>query len=108
MSKLSKYQKKNAPQYTSGENQTIIETLKFLETGSYHERKEYLKDYNSKGVFLNGFTFLKDAFCYVVSKATDIGTNPEYKGEDLLKAIPRFSAWDKMDAVLQSQPWTYV
>ena len=90
------------------ENKTIVETLKFLEKGRYHDKKQYLEDFHNNGVELNGYTFKKDVWCFLVWKSTDIEDNPEFKGEPLLKIIPRFTEWDKMEDVLNAQSWTYL
>ena len=89
------------------ENKTIIDTLMFLEYGKFSERKKYLKDFHNDGVSLNGFVFQADVWCWIVWKPTDIGKNPEYKGESLFKVIPNTINEDKIGVVLDSQHWTY-
>ena len=91
------------------ENNHIIQAIKFLEKAPYSERKPYLEDYiRGNGAEINGFTILREIWCWIIWKPTDIGKNPEYKGEPLCKVVPRFTPFDKIDEVLDSQPWTYI
>lgn len=90
------------------ENKIIKETLIFLEKAPYSERKSYIKDFCGDGVEINGYIFEKDVWCWLVWKPTDIGNNPEYKGEPIVKVIPRNINLDNIEAVLDAQPWTYI
>ena len=91
------------------ENNLIIQAIKFLEKAPYHDRKLYLEDYiKGNGAKINGFTILRKTWCWIIFKSTDIGKNPEYKGEPLCKVVPRFTNFNKIDVVLNSQPWTYI
>jgi len=93
----------------STENNHIIQAIKFLEKAPYRERKPYLEDYiRGNGAEINGFTILREMWCWIIQKPTDIDKNPEYKGEPLYKVVPRLTDFDKMDVVLDSQPWTYI
>ena len=89
------------------ENETIIQTLYFLEHGKFSERKPYIHDYMNNGVKLNGFVFQKDTWCYLIWKPTDIAKDPRFKGEPLYKAIPDNVDWKDMETVLNAQRWTY-
>jgi len=91
------------------ENNLIIQAIKFLEKAPYHDRKQYMEDYTiGSGVEINDFIIQRETWCWLIWKPTDIGKNPEYKGEPLCKVVPRFTEFDKMNVVLDSQPWTYI
>ena len=92
------------------ENQQIIDTIVFLNEGKYSERRTYLRELsNNKAVIINGFAFERDTWCWIVSKATDISKQPEYKGEPLYKVIPRnITNPSKIDTVLNCQSWLYI
>lgn len=90
------------------ENKKIADAIKLFTHGKYREKKPYLADLRTtEGAYYNGFTFNKEVYCWVVWKATDIETEPEYKGEPLYKVIPDNVPIDKIPAVLDAQPWTY-
>lgn len=90
------------------ENQIIVNALKFLEKGKFRERKPYIKPFREMGVELNGYTFKKELWCYLIWKSTDLGKQPQFKGEPLVKVIPVNVPFDKMEVVLNAQPWTYL
>ena len=90
------------------ENEAIKESITFLEKAPFKERQQYIKDYLTNGVDINGFTIQKHAWCWIVWKPSDFGKNPEYKGAPLCKVIPRFTELDKIGDVLDTQAWTYI
>lgn len=90
------------------ENKLIVQAIKFLEKAPYSERKEYLKDYHGHGAEINGFSIQKETWCWLIWKRTSLADNPEYKGEPLCKVVPRFVDFDKINTVLDCQPWTYI
>ena len=90
------------------ENAIIKETLIFLEKAPYKERKLYIKDFNGDGVEMIGYVFQEKTWCWLIWKPTDIGKNPEYKGESLVKVIPQTIDLDNIEIVLDAQPWTYI
>ena len=90
------------------ENTMIEETLIFLEKGKFKDRKPYLKDFLNEGVEIKGYIFRKDGWSYIIEKPTDIGNNPEYKGEPLIKIVPTTNDLRKTHTVLNAQPWVYV
>ena len=91
------------------ENNVIAETIKFFVKGNFRERKPYLKDLHSEnGVTLNGFTFKRDIWCWLVWKSTNLADSPEFKGEPLIKVVPVFTPFENIPIVLDSQPWTYL
>lgn len=87
------------------ENQLIFEALVSLER-NYKLRAEAMK---AEGVKINGFTMLKRTWCYIILKPTDIGKQPQYKGEELVKIIPETIKLRRVyvDMALKSQSWTY-
>lgn len=90
------------------ENEVIKESIMFLEKAPYKERKQYIKDYHKDGVDINGYTIQCDTWCWLIWKPTDMGENPEYKGELLVKVVPRNIDLNKIDVVLNAQSWTYI
>ena len=93
----------------STENICIMKAIDEFENGHSNKRVEYLKAlYSDEGCSLNGFRFLRQPWCYIVFKHTDISKEPQFKGEDLVKVIPRFTIIEKIPDVLDSQPWTYL
>ena len=90
------------------ENEIIVNTIFFLEHGKYSERKQYMKDYLTDGVCLNGFIFQKDILSWVIWKPTNIFDNPEYKDDPLVKVISRSTHPDKMKKALEIQGWAYL
>ena len=91
------------------ENNLIIQAIKFLEEAPYSKRKPYLEDYiRGNGAEINEFIIQRETWCWLIWKPTDIGKQPQYKGEPLCKVVPRFTDFDKIETVLDSQPWTYI
>ena len=90
------------------ENTKIAETIKFLEKGNFHDRKSLLKDFYGKGAEINGYIIQHETWCWLIWKPTNIGEKPQYKGEPLVKVVPRTISFDKIADVLAAQPWTYI
>lgn len=90
------------------ENKIIKEAIRFLENAPYRERKPYMKDYHGDGVEINGFVIIKDVWCWIIFKPTDIWEHPEFKGESLVKVVPRTVSFDNIEKVLELQSWTYL
>lgn len=92
------------------ENQRIIDAIVLLNKGKYSERKAYLMEIAKNGATtINGFNFISDVWCWVVSKPTDISKQPQYKGESLHKVIPKnITGASEINAVLDSQLWFYI
>lgn len=91
------------------ENMMIVDAIKFFKYGIYFDKIEYIKALKTdKGVSYNGFTFNEDTWCWIIWKPTDIEKEPQYKGEPLCKIIPINVLIDKIPAVLDAQPWTYI
>ena len=90
------------------ENKIITDTIRFLEKGSYLDREPYMKDLYDVGAKMNGYRFQKDVWCLLIWRPTNIRTEPQFKGEDLVKVVPLFTRIDKIPDVLNSQPWTYL
>lgn len=94
------------------ENEIIANVIKELETRAYYFLKEHgsnFKELRDKGVSVNGFTFIEDTWAYLVFKPTDIGEQPQFKGEDLCKIVPKFV--DNVDCIwqiLDAEAWTYL
>ncbi len=88
------------------ENKIITETIKFLVSGKFSERKPYLKDFYGKGVEMHGYIFSKEGWNWVVAKPTDIDSG--CKGEPLVKVIPTLTEIKKIPIVLNTQSWTYI
>ena len=93
------------------ENKKIAEAYEFFEgpnCARFGERKPLLKDYYGNGVEMNGFILRHCAEGVEVWKPTDIGKDPQYKGEPLLKIIPFTVATGRVIDILECQRWTYV
>ena len=90
------------------ENKIIADTIRFLEKGKYAERKQYLKDYYHDGVYLNGFIIQREMYCWLIWKPTDFNEDPQYKGEPLLKIVPRIIDMENIEKVLKLQAWHYI
>lgn len=89
------------------ENRKILDALKQVSMDYKLQRLAY----GEQGVKINGFIFNKaTCWCWVIGKPTDIRTQPEYKGEPLVKVIPFNVRLDekRINAVLDAQPWTYI
>ena len=90
------------------ENEKIQEAIKFFKHAPFRERKPYLLQLREKGAEYNGFVFQEDAWCWFVWKPTDPDTQPQFKGESLVKVIPRTVPIDKIPDILDAQPWMYI
>lgn len=90
------------------ENVLVMEAIKFFKYGKFHEREPYLKALLTEGAEYNGFTFNKEGWAWLVWKDTNIDTQPQFKGEPLVKVIPDTVPIENIPAVLDAQPWTYV
>ena len=90
------------------ENMLITEAISFFKYGRFRERQPYLKELRDGKVEYNGFTFQKDLWCWLVWKETDICTQPQFKGEHLLKVIPDTVPVENIHDVLDAQPWMYI
>ena len=96
---------------TMHENKVIAEAYKFFEgpnRGSFRDRKPLLSDYMGNGVEMNGFILQHTPDGVCVWKPTDIGEEPQYKGDPLLKFIPFTVTPGKVIDVLECQQWTYL
>ena len=59
------------------ENQRIIDAIVLLDKGKYSERKVHLMEIVKNGATtINGFNFIRDVWCWVVFKPTDISKQP--------------------------------
>lgn len=88
------------------ENLLIEDAIDFFTLGKFSEVRPFLeKLITNEGVSYNGFTFNRDAWCWIVWKPTDINRDPQYKGDPLYKVIPRNAS--DISKVLDAQPWTY-
>ena len=92
----------------SKENKIIVNAIRFLETAPYRERKPYMPDYFGSGVEINGYTIQRDVWNWLIWKPTDIGEQPQFKGEPLVKVVPNTIAISDISKVLKVQPWTYI
>ena len=91
------------------ENKFIAEKIHFLDAAPYRERKEYIKELYEKGsVKFDKYTFQQDTYCWIIWKDTDIGEQPQFKGEPICKVVPTFTNFDKIGDVLNAQAWTYI
>lgn len=82
----------------------------FKELFSYNLKNQVVNDFNhGKVVNLNGYEFKRDIWCIFVWKPTDISKEPEYKGEPLLKIVPRtIRTYEGIRDVLKLQGWSYI
>ena len=95
------------------ENQAIAEAILFLEHGDYDKRKPYLdKMYKRECVKLKGYEFSDGIDCWEVWKPTDMIKEPQYKGEALLKLVPkgdfRNRGIQNIIKILEALHWTYM
>ena len=91
------------------ENKIIMDAIKFLEKAPYGKRKHYMKDYlHGNGVEINGYIFQKDVWDWLIWKPTDLGEQPQFKGEPLVKVVPTFIEIENIGKALDLQPWTYL
>ena len=93
------------------DNIEIAETIHLLENGPYRDKKEYLKKMlhsPSRSVSIGNFEYSQDVWCWIIWKKTDIGTNPEYKGESLCKVVPRGIVKNKIGTILNALAWVYI
>ena len=88
----------------------VAEIVYMLENGQYKERKQYIKELYEKGqVTIKGYTIEKDLWCWVIWKPTDIDKDPGFKGEPLVKVVPRlYLDKEEIEAILDAQPWNYI
>jgi len=93
----------------SKENEKIVACIDLLENGSIKERRPYIdalhKDHKCS---LEGFIFQEELFCWLIWKPTDIQEHPQWKGENVLKIVPKFMEADKIPQVLDAQYWVYL
>ena len=87
----------------------IIKAINLLENGNHKERKQCLNQMkNGKIADFGEFGISKEIYCWVIWKYTDIGENPEYKGEPLTKVVPRYiKGNENIKAILDAQSWLY-
>lgn len=90
------------------EAEIITNAIDFLANGNYQERKPYVKNVYGDGVEINGYRFYINGLCWYVEKPTDIGIDPQYKGEPLVKVIPTTVPVSNISVVLNAQPWMYI
>lgn len=95
---------------SKNDSMKVAEIIYLVESGRYKDRKRYIYELNEKGnVTIEGYTIEKELWCWVVWKPTDIGKNPEFKGEPLVKVVPRlYLNKEDIKAVLDAQPWNYI
>lgn len=91
----------------SSENETIVDIIDEIEHCELSKRVKYLKECYKDGLKLDGFIFQRSSMCWIILKPTDIGKQPEYKGEPLVKVVPLSVPIDKLATVLDAQPWVY-
>ena len=89
------------------ESKAIASAIDFFQNGSFQENQSYIRLLaKGQSVRLNGFSFTRENYCYVVWKNDP---DPRYKGQDLFKVVPRFKLIIKQIVkILETQSWTYV
>ena len=98
------------------ENQKIAKIINYLEKGRGHydkERIEYLKEARTdKGTKIDGYIFNENTWCWIIAKPTDIGEEPGFKGEPLIKIVPRMYLFkndvESIVKILEEEIWTYL
>jgi len=91
------------------ENKLIQKTFNFLKNGKFREKAPYVnKLQKGETVTLNGFSFTKELYCWIIWKPTDEEKEPQYKGEPLYKCVPFNVPIENIPIVLDAQPWTYI
>ena len=91
------------------ENKAIADAIMLFEHGQYREKKEYIRELKKgNAVQLNGFTFCLDTWIYQIWKETDLGKQPQFKGEPLVKVVPKDVPYKNIPKVLNAQCWMYI
>ena len=92
--------------------QKIAEIISNLERREYDAVKEYgatISDLREDGIKVGGVTIQKTLWAYLIWKPTDLGEQPQYKGEPVLKIVPVFiDDEDRIATILDAQMWTYI
>ena len=86
----------------------IMEAIAFFKYGKFREREPYIKALYTDGADYNGFTFNREGLVWFVWKSTDEYTQPQFKGDPLVKVVPDNVPIENIPAVLDAQPWTYL
>ena len=94
----------------SKETEIIAKCIDLLENGSIKERRPYMDALHEDGKCkMEGFIFQDKLWCWLVWKPTDIEKDPQWKGQELLKIVPKFMRdADKIAQVLDAQYWVYL
>lgn len=91
------------------QNDAIADAIMLLEKGQWRDKKEYIKALHKNGeCTINGYTFEDKIFAWIVWMPTDIGREPEYKGEPLSKVVPQcLNTKENIKTILAAQAWIY-
>lgn len=89
------------------ESKAIASAINFFQHGKFQENESYVKALvKGEAVRLNGFTFYQDTYCYTVWKDDP---DPRYKGEPLVKVVPRFDLTIKqIVTIIEAQSWIHI
>ena len=76
----------------------------------WKEVKPYIDELHKNGqVNIDGFIFEEDDYCWLIWKPTDFGEHPEWKGEPLLKIVPKLlDSEEEILKVLEISSWQYL
>ena len=91
------------------ENKLIVDALNLLNNGKFRDKKPFLDELRKGSTTINGFMFQQTEWCWIIWKPTDFEEEPQFKGEALVKIVPRFVTEQKrIKIILKNQSWIYL
>lgn len=97
------------------ESKHLARAIGMMENGPYASTTMYRKF--RRNLIVNGYFIVdkiykveEDTYCWLIWKETDISKDPQWKGEPLLKVIPKFTLRTEMEIkqCLDLQGWAYL
>ena len=97
------------------ESKHIARAIGMMENGPYGSTTNYRKfksDLIKNGYFVIDkiYKIEEQNYCWLIWKQTDISENPQWKGEPLLKIVPKMTLHteEKIRQCIDLQGWTYL
>ncbi len=102
------------------ESRKIAKIINYLEKGRYDKEFEtekkwidhYKESLTKEGTKIGGFSFVRDTWCWIILKPTDIAIEPQFKGEPLVKVVPFIDHLvddvESLVKILQEVAWCYI